>query len=367
MSGSMKALRFHGQKDLRVDAIPVPELQPGQVKVKPEWCGICGSDLHEYIAGPILIPTPEKPHHLTGCGYPVTMGHEFAGEIVELGPGVEPGRLKVGMKVCIEPTLFDDACPPCLGKRRNLCDKGGFFGLSGWGGGFSEYACLKEKVIHPLPDNIPTYIGALVEPLSVAWHALKASDHSPEYSSLIIGAGPIGLAVLLCLLAQGSSKILISEVSPQRIKHALDIASTRPDVEIVVLDPTQVDVVARAKELCTEGINGPNVVYDCAGVQKSIDTAIAAVRKGGLVCNVAVWEKPASINMNALVFAEKKILGVATFREGEFQEVIEAISTGKIRNPEKLITAKIALEDAVKDGFEALMGSREHVKILVHP
>ncbi|KAF3915501.1 hypothetical protein ABW21_db0202584 [Orbilia brochopaga] len=210
-------------------------------------------------------------------------------------------------------------------------------------------------------------VTALVEPLAVAWHALKASDHSAEYSSLIIGAGPIGLAVLLCLLAQGSRRILVSEVSPQRIKHALDIAGAHPDVEIIVLDPTQVDVVARAKEICTPGINGPDVVYDCAGVQKSIETAIAAVRKGGLVCNVAVWEKPASINLNLLVFEEKKILGVATYREGDYQEVIDAISNGKIRNPEKLITAKIALEDAVKDGFEALMGSREHVKILVHP
>ncbi|KAF3914102.1 hypothetical protein AA313_de0205567 [Arthrobotrys entomopaga] len=367
MAESMKALRYHGQKDLRVDTVPVPELQPGQVKVKPEWCGICGTDLHEYIAGPILIPTLEKPHRLTGCSLPLIIGHEFAGEIVELGPGVEPGRLKVGMKVCIEPTLFDDNCPPCLDRRRNCCDKGGFFGLSGWGGGFSEYACLREKVVHPLPDNVPTHIGALVEPLSVGWHALKASDHSPEQSALILGAGPIGLAVLLCLIARGCRQILISEVSPQRIKHALDIAAACPEVEVIVLDPSKSDVIAKAKQLCSEGNQGPNVAYDCAGVQKSIETAIGAVRKGGIVCNVAVWEKNASIPMNELVFGEKKIIGVATFREGDFQEVIDAISTGKIRNPEKLITAKVALDNSVEDGFDALLKSREHVKILIHP
>ncbi|KAF3926039.1 hypothetical protein ABW20_dc0108613 [Dactylellina cionopaga] len=323
MSNSMKALRYHGQKDLRVESVPVPELQPGHVKVKPEWCGICGTDLHEYIAGPILIPTPEKPHRLTNCSLPLILGHEFAGEIVELGPG--------------------------------------------WGGGFSEYACLKEKVVHPLPENVPTHIGALVEPLSVGWHALKASNHSPEQSALIIGAGPIGLAVLLCLLARGCRQIIISEVAPQRIKHALDIASSHPEIDIAVFDPTKEDVVAKTKELCSQGNQGPNVVYDCAGVQKSIEAAIGAVRKGGIVCNVAVWEKNASIDMNALVFGEKKIIGVATFREGDFQEVIEAISTGKIRNPEKLITAKVSLDDAIKDGFEALLKSREHVKILVHP
>ncbi|KAF3936323.1 hypothetical protein ABW19_dt0209024 [Dactylella cylindrospora] len=304
MATTMKALRFYGQKDLRVETIPVQQLQPDQVKVKPEWCGICGTDLHEYIAGPILIPTPENPHPLTGDSLPLTMGHEFAGEIVELGSGVNSGRLKVGMKVCIEPTLFDDSCPPCLDRRRNCCDKNGFFGLSGYGGGFSEYACLKEKVVHPLPDNVPTDIGgmianisntaqqklptsnhprtALVEPLSVGWHALKASDHSPEHSALIIGAGPIGLAVLLCLLARGARQIIISEVSPQRVKHALEIASSHPDVDIVVLDPTKDDVVAKSKELCTQGGQGPNVVYDCAGVQKSIDAAIGAVRKSGL-------------------------------------------------------------------------------------
>jgi len=131
MAGTMKALRYHGRKDLRVDDIPIPECQPGQVKVKPEFCGICGTDLHEYIAGPILIPTPDKPHRLTGQYMPLTIGHEFAGEIVELGPGVDSNRLKVGMKVCIEPTLFDDECAPCLEKRRNCCDRGGFFGISG--------------------------------------------------------------------------------------------------------------------------------------------------------------------------------------------------------------------------------------------
>ncbi|EPS35114.1 hypothetical protein H072_11526 [Dactylellina haptotyla CBS 200.50] len=365
-ASSMKALRFHGQKDLRVDTVPVPELQPGQVKVKPEWCGICGTDMHEYIAGPIIIPSPEKPHVLTGCSLPVIIGHEFAGEIVELGPGVQPGRLKVGMKVCIEPTLFDDSCPPCLDRRRNCCDKGGFFGLSGWGGGFSEYVCLKEKVVHALPDNVPTDLGALVEPLSVAWHALKASEHSPEHSALIVGAGPIGLAVLLCLIARGCRQILISEVSPQRLKHAQDIASAHPDIEIIVIDSTKSDVVAESKRRCSQGNQGPNTAYDCAGVQVSIETAIRAVRKGGLVCNVAVWEKNASIPMNALVFGEKKLIGVATFREGDFPEVIEAISTGKIK-PEKLITAKVALDNAVQDGFEALLKSREHVKILIHP
>ncbi|KAF3199081.1 hypothetical protein TWF106_001333 [Orbilia oligospora] len=367
MTDSMKALRYHGAKDLRVESVPIPELLPGQVKVKPEWCGICGTDLHEYTTGPILTPAVGKPHRLTGCTVPLIMGHEFAGEIVELGPGVEPGRLKVGMKVCIEPALFDDTCPPCLDRRRNCCDRGGFFGLSGWGGGFSEYACLQEKLVHPLPDNVPTDIGALVEPLAVAWHALKAAGHTPDRSALIVGAGPIGLAVLFCLLARGCRQILISEVSPQRIKHALEIASSHPEVDIRVLDPTKEDVVVRAKELCSQGNQGPNVVYDCAGVQKSIDAAIGAVRKGGVVCNVAVWEKPPSIDMNALVFGEKKLIGVALYDEGDFQEVIEAISTGKIRNPEKLITAKVALDDAVTNGFEALLKSREHVKILVRP
>ncbi|KAK6362281.1 hypothetical protein TWF730_005977 [Orbilia blumenaviensis] len=367
MTESMRALRYHGAKDLRVESVPVPELLPGQVKIKPEWCGICGSDLHEYITGPILTPAPGKPHRLTGCTVPLIMGHEFAGEIVELGPGVEPGRLKVGMKVCVEPTLFDDDCPPCLDKRRNQCNRGGFFGISGWGGGFSEYVCLQEKVIHPLPDNVPTDIGALVEPLAVAWHAVGAAKHSPEHSALILGSGPIGLAVLLCLLAKGCRQILVSEVSPQRIQHALDIASLHPEVDIKVLDPTKEDVVARAKELCPQGNQGPNVAYDCAGVQKSLDVAIAAIRKGGLVCNVSVWEKPATLNINTLVFEEKKIIGVACYLEGEFQEVIEAISTGKIKNPEKLITAKVGMDDAVTKGFEALYGSREHVKILVHP
>ena len=209
---SMKAVRYHAAKDIRLDSVPIPKVKPGWVRIKPAFCGICGSDLHEYEDGPHIIPPDGSPHGMTGETAPVIIGHEFSGVIDQVGDdvsGFEPGD-----KVCVQPIIWDGDCRACRRGLKNSCDAWGFIGLSGWGGGMSEYTCAPADYVKKLPDDMPLEIGALIEPLSVGWHAVSTSPMKPGDDVLVLGGGPIGLAVILALLAKGCTNIIVAEASP---------------------------------------------------------------------------------------------------------------------------------------------------------
>jgi (R,R)-butanediol dehydrogenase / meso-butanediol dehydrogenase / diacetyl reductase len=128
----VKAAVFHGQRDIRLEDLPEPGIRPASVKVKVDWCGICGTDLHEYLAGPIFIPPPGSPHPITGETLPLTLGHEFAGEVVDVADDVD--GISTGETVAIEPVFRCGECPACPRGATNLCEKLGFSGLMGGGG-----------------------------------------------------------------------------------------------------------------------------------------------------------------------------------------------------------------------------------------
>jgi threonine dehydrogenase-like Zn-dependent dehydrogenase len=130
--GTMKALRIHGKEDLRLEDIQSPPCGDGQIMIKPAWCGICGTDLHEYMGGPSLCPT--TPHPITNETVPLTIGHEFSGIIEELGKGVSD-KYTLGQRVVVQPIIYCGECGSCQDGIPNCCDKNGFVGLSGWGGG----------------------------------------------------------------------------------------------------------------------------------------------------------------------------------------------------------------------------------------
>jgi len=127
MASTMKAVRYHGEKDLRYEDIAVPEVKKGQVKVRPSWCGICGTDLHEYLGGPNLCPT--TPHPITKETVPLTFGHEFSGIVDAVGQGVT--KYKKGDRVVIQPIIYDGSCGACTAGQINCCYSNGFVGLSG--------------------------------------------------------------------------------------------------------------------------------------------------------------------------------------------------------------------------------------------
>jgi 2-desacetyl-2-hydroxyethyl bacteriochlorophyllide A dehydrogenase len=310
-------------------------------------------DLHEYLGGPNLCPT--SPHPITKESVPLTFGHEFSGIVDEVGEGVL--RFKKGDRVVIQPIIYDGTCGACKAGQINCCYSNGFVGLSGYGGGLAEYVVLNESFVYHLPDNVPLEVGALIEPLAVAWHAVKMGDVTKDDSVLVLGGGPIGLAVILTLKSRGVQKIIVSEVAERRKQFAKELGAHH------VLDPTKDDVAVRCRELCED--QGVHKVFDAAGAQAGLDSAIEAVRARGTIINIAVWEKPCTINVNKLVFKERKYLGIATYVEGDFQEVMDAISDGSLK-PQSLITKKIKLDEVETEGFHTLINDKANqVKILV--
>ena len=349
----MRALRFHGNKDIRVDSIPVPPLRSRWVKVKNVWSGICGSDLHEYLIGPKNAST--EPHSLTGETLPSVLGHEFAGTIEEVGDGVTD--LDIGQKVAVFPVITDGTCYWCQQEVLGQCDKWGFMGYSGWGGGMAEYICVERQAIHKIPDHVPLDVAALVEPIAVGWHGVRLAKMQAGQTALVTGAGPIGIAVVLSLVAHGCKSIIVSEPSPARAAQARAAGATH------VFNPIKEDIPKKCYELC-EG-KGVHAVFECAGVQAAMDASIESVRGKGVVINIAVFETPVTINANMVNRKSLSYIGSNIYTRGEFQEVIDAIASGKIEHPEKMITAKVPLENSVS-AFEALLAQKDkHVKVLI--
>ncbi|KAL4963592.1 uncharacterized protein BDV14DRAFT_209908 [Aspergillus stella-maris] len=355
---TMKAVRFHGPKDIRVDEIEEPVCKAGEVKLLNTYCGICGSDLHEYTSGPVLIP--KGPHNITGAQVPVILGHEFGGIVEEVGEGVT--HLVPGQKAVVRPTIFDRKCPPCKLGYEYCCENIGFVGLSGYGGGFAQKISAPAEHFYAIPEHVSAESIALIEPLAVAWHAVNLSpfkDGMQGDNVLIVGGGPLGLSILQVLKMRGAKLTMVAELMDSRKDSAQAFGATH------VLDPRDTDIPSKVREL-TNGI-GADVVFDTAGVEKALDGAIGAVRVHGTIVNVAVWEKRPHIRVNEMMYQEVKYLGAALYDEKSFRSVIEAISKGLLR-PEGMITDRIGLSEIVERGFETLMGGRDaHCKILVDP
>ncbi|RDX52373.1 alcohol dehydrogenase GroES domain protein [Lentinus brumalis] len=325
--------------------------------------GICGSDLHFYFSILPVAPTTLVPHVVTGETLPIGMGHEFSGTITEAGPGVDTTRLGVGQNVVVEPLVscMKSTCPFCVQGSRNLCRHATFVGLGGWGGGLAEFTCVDQNLVYPLPQGIPLDVGALMEPLAVAWHAVKRSNIKGGDHVLILGAGPIGLLTLRVARVFGAAWIAVSEPALKRRdlaeRHGAD----------TVYDPAvaSADVPMAIREIT--GDRGADVVFDCAGTQRTLDTAFQAVRPRGNVVNVAVWENRPTLDIDAVTYKEVTFTGVMAY-DRDHREMLDAVAEGKFKGLEDLITRRIGLEDFVEKGIRALIHEKDqHVKILVHP
>jgi len=352
----MRALRFHGMRDLRLDEVPAPLLLPGAVRVVVESCGICGSDLDEYVAGPLAIPTATAPHPLTGEHLPLTLGHEFAGTIIEVGDGVPSAR--IGERVAVNPLLADGTCEACRRGQPQLCAQLGFVGLSGRGGGFAEEVVVAAEAAHQLPPNIATEIGALVEPLAVGWHAVALSGAREGDSAFVLGAGPIGLATVLGLRARGCATIVVSDPVAERRSVAGTLGAT------LIVDPAEEDATAAAMEV-TDG-QGVHATFDAAGVGDTLTIALTALRPSGIAVNLAVWKQPPTLDPMLLMLGEKRLVGSVAY-DHDFPAVIDAIASGRI-DPRPMITSRVGLEHAVERGFEPLAAATSsEIKVLVRP
>ncbi|KZE89912.1 zinc-binding dehydrogenase [Microbacterium sp. TNHR37B] len=351
----MKAAILEGAQDARIHEVPEREPGPGQVKVRVEWAGICGSDLALYQ----YFPVPnEYVHPLFGEHGPHGFGHEFSGRIEAVGDGVT--SLAPGDLVAVRPNVWDGTCPACLRGEPNLCAEFGFIGINGGGGGFSESVVVGADAAHPFPEELGAEAGAMVESTSVAWHAAKVSEAGQGDVALVIGGGPIGLGLLLCLRARGVERVIVSEPSPSRRELAAALGAD-------AVDPTSADLAAHVAE--ATGGAGVDVAFDASGVgQATYDTAFAALRPGGVNVVVAQFHGPVSVDLNSYLMSEKNLVGSFAYTDEDFSEVIAEMAAGRI-DPRPLISSRIGLDHLVDAGIEHLLGGGRNteVKILVSP
>ncbi|RIY39138.1 butanediol dehydrogenase [Psittacicella hinzii] len=349
----MQAARWHKVNDIRVEEVEIPQIKdPYEVKLKVKFCGICGSDLHEYVAGPIFIPV-DKPHPISGDVAPIVMGHEYSAEVVEVGEKVT--KFKVGDRVCVEPILSPNENGRYLLPEYHLTPLLGFQGLSGGVGAFSEYTVVGEHMVHHVPDSVSDEQAALVEPAAVAVHAVRLSRIQVGESAVVFGCGPIGLLTIEALKAAGAGTIVAVEVNQSRQAKATSLGA-------VVVDPTKVDTVERINEL-TNG--GADFAFEVTGVPSVLETSIRSVRNGGKTVVVSIWEKRAEFHPNELVIPERTLQGSICYCN-DFPRVLALMDRGYFK-PEDFVTKKIELKDVVTEGFDALLADKSHVKILVQP
>lgn len=356
----MKAAVYHGREDVRVERIGERELGPGEVRIEVEACGICGSDLHEYAEGPIAIPE-DDPHPLTGETLPLTLGHEFAGVVVETGADVTAPT--EGDAVVVNPIIACTVCRYCTDGQYSLCDSLVNIGIHG-GGGFAESVVVPAENAVVLPDEVPYGHGALVEPLSVGLHAVRRSGLAAGDTAAVFGAGPIGLSVLQSAIAAGARDVYVSEPRDARRELAERLGAAE------AIDPAETDPV---RHISAAADGGSDVAFEVAGVEQTLTQAVRTTRKAGTTVIVSLYEEAARLNPNFLMLAERDIVGSYGYSggplagHGEFATTIRMLQDGRL-DAEPMITAHIRLDDIVAEGFERLQDpASDHVKILVEP
>ena len=353
----MKAVRFHGARDIRVEDVAEPSgtLAHDDVLIAPIVTGICGTDLHEYIAGPIV--TPQEPHLYTGATNPQILGHEFSARVLAVGEGVT--HVAAGDRISVQ---------PLLSPRNDYYGKRGLFhlspsmacvGLSWAWGGMAEKAVIKDYNAQPVPEGLSDEQAAMIEPAAVALYGVDRGGVSAGSTVLVSGAGPIGALAVLAAKAAGAATIIVSEPNPNRRRIITEIA---PYAHVV--DPTRDDLAAIVADLTEEGV-GVDTALECVGMEASLNACVQAVRRQGRVVQVGLHMKPASID--AMLWALKDITVEATwcYPTQIWPRIARMIASGSFP-VEKVITARISAEDVVAKGFEALLDpTGQHLKILV--
>ena len=356
MAETMQAAVWHGKKDVRLETVPLPPAPPpGWVQIKVEWCGICGSDLHEYLAGPIVIPVG-TPHPLTGRQGSVILGHEFSGPIVAVGEGVT--QVKVGDVVAPDACLHCGECQPCREGRYNVCEKLGFTGLAS-DGAFAAYVNVPAKLCYLLPEGISIEAGALMEPLATGFKAVRMAGSILGLNVVVLGSGPIGLGAIMAARAAGAGKLIVVEMSKARSEKAKECGAD------ITINPNECDPVAAIKELT--GGSGADVCFECVGGKMTGPLAVDVIRNTGLAVIVGVFEEPSPFNFFSLSGTDKRVVGSLTYTLEDFKGLAALMVKGAIK-AESLITGKIELKDIIEKGFLELINNKDqNIKILVRP
>jgi L-iditol 2-dehydrogenase len=341
----MRALVLSEYRRLEVRDVPTPEVGERDVLVRVRASGICGSDVHGYdgSSGRRLPP--------------VVMGHEAAGVVERVGRGVT--RFATGAHVTFDSTVSCGTCGYCRAGRVNLCDRRTIFGVSCADfrreGANAEFLSVPEHIVYAVPDEVPFEQAAMVEPISVAVHAVGRAP-MPARHAVVVGTGTIGLLVIQALRAAGTARVIAVDVEEDKLTLARKLGAE------VGLNPKAIDVPAEVRRL-TEG--GADVAMECVGATEPIKTAVASVRKGGSVVLVGNISPAIQLPLQQVVTGELTLFGTAA-SSGEYPRAIELLRTGAI-DVRPLITAVAPLDEGPRM-FERLYAREPGLmKVVLQP
>lgn len=337
----MLAAVYHGRHDIRVQEWPSPPSPPaGWVTVATTYCGICGTDIDEYLHGPVVIPT--APHPLTGARAPLVLGHEGAGVVVAAGAGsgIEPGT-----RVGLENSVGCGRCPACLSGNRQLCPQLAVMGLM-LDGALAEAVNVPASMCAVLPSDLPDEAGALAESLAVAVRAVRRAAGVAGVDVHVFGAGTIGLMTAQVARAAGARSVTLRDPSAKRLGRAemmgFEVAAPGPD-----------------------GGRAP-VVFECTGTAGGWSDSLLATGKSGTTVVLGVHDRPRETDLLALLMDERVILAsLSHAMKDDYLPAIDLLHQRKV-DFEPLITDRVPLASAVDRGFKPLVEDPEaHLKILI--
>jgi L-iditol 2-dehydrogenase len=333
-----------------VEEIPVPDAGEGEALVRVGGCGICGTDL-KIVAGAYAGTWPPS--------LPFVLGHEWAGEVVALGPGAEDSGVRIGDRVAAENHAGCGVCRNCRAGRYNLCERAGTPGYKLYGhtaqGALAEYAARPTRLLHRLPEQVSDEAGALVNQGALGVHAVRRTGVDPGSTVAVIGPGLLGLMTAQVAKAAGASRtIVVGRGARLELARKLGVDD--------VVDYEHSDPVEALREL-TDG-RGPDRVYECSGDPVAVAQALAAVRRGGRVALLGLTGgKSAEVPPDALTLHEVDLMGIRS-SPNAYPAMIELLATGAVR-VEPLLTHVYPLE-RVRDAFDAFR-AREAIRPILKP
>lgn len=335
----MKAAVFKGAgQALEIEDIADPTPESGQLVVKVAYCGICGTDLHATREGPAML----------SCNS--VLGHEFVGEVVALGSGLQ-AQWQPGERVCALPFISCGRCAACLSGNAFECSALACIGVNA-PGGFAEYVATSECNTLKLPDSLSTIDAALIEPLAVGLHAVRASGLRAGQRVLITGAGPIGLAVALWARFLGAKDVIVSEPALERRALAQAMGAT------AVIAPGE-DLGEQFSDIAG-GL--PDVLFECVGAPGLIQHCIDIAPRRATVVPVGVCEQPDTILPFPALIKELSIRFAIAYSRADYETVIAMMSQGRI-DASAMVTGVVSLED-MPAAFEALRTPSSQCKVL---
>ena len=343
----MKSLLLSEYSRLHIADLPVPALAPDEVLIRVHACGICGSDVHGYDGSSgRRIP-------------PIVMGHEAAGTVASVGATVS--GYAPGDRVTFDSTIYCGQCPYCRRGQVNLCDNRQVVGVSCADyrrhGAFAEYVAVPERILYRLPDAVSFADAAMLEPASVALHAVRISSPQGGESALVIGAGMIGLLTLQAARAAGCARVFVADIDATRLALARQLGADE------TLHCSGAELAAQVLRL-TAG-QGVDLAYEAVGRNETVSAAIAAVRKGATVTLIGNIASEVTLPLQTVVTRQLRLQGSCA-SAGEYPQAIDLIAAGRIQ-VRPFITAVAALEEG-PSWFERLhAGEPNLMKIILTP